>query len=323
MEDKYALKLVGAGGEVRGEGGSFVYWKLRDLRRVVPLPAEPAEPPAKQARMEARAEPTAEAQDQASAPEPIDTRLRGRVKWFSKEKGFGKITPNVPSGQPPAEEIFVHRSQMDGGQEGLHAQAIREGVSVSYEVTTHVDGKPCACSVQVEGVARRLRRADSKDQQDLVRRLLLNGLQVGSFQEKGQGKATMEDRMIVRTGISVDSLGASCRKSVCALYGVFDGHSGASCSDFVATNLDRSLFDCLRHQNRKEMSSEMSIRSALLGGFRMTEHNYFQYLNKLEGGAAHAWATAGTTACSVVLFGPDEDGRLRLATANAGDSRAA
>merc|ERR1719382_757344 len=127
--------------------------------------------------------------------------------------------------------------------------------------------------------------------------------------------------MIVRTGISVDSLGLSCKKAVCALFGVFDGHSGASCSDFVATNLDRSFFDCLRHQSRRDVKSDLAMRSALLAAFRMTEHNYFQYLNKLEGGAAHAWATAGSTACSAVMFGPDEEGRLRLAVANAGDSR--
>merc|ERR1719382_2174356 len=127
--------------------------------------------------------------------------------------------------------------------------------------------------------------------------------------------------MIVRTGISVDSLGLSCKKAVCALFGVFDGHSGASCSDFVATNLDRSFFDCLRHQSRRDVKSDLAMRSALLAAFRMTEHNYFQYLNKLEGGAAHAWATAGSTACSAVFYGPDEGSRLRLAVANAGDSR--
>jgi len=64
------------------------------------------------------------------------------------------------------------------------------------------------------------------------------------------------------------------------------------------------------------------MKSALLAAFRTTEHNFFQYVNKLEGGAASTWATAGSTSCVVFLYGPDEEGRLRLVTANAGDSRA-
>jgi len=231
----------------------------------------------------------------------------------------------VPNGQPAPEDVFLHRNQMEGGGEGMHAASIAEGVVVTYEVTTHYDGKPCACLVRIEDVARAMAAENTKEaigeKAKLIRKLLSNGMQAGSFQVKGVGKANMEDRFISRPGVSVDSLGTSCKKAVCALFGVFDGHSGASCSDFVATNLERSLFDCLRHQSRRDVNSDMAMRSALLAAFRMTEHNYFQYLNKLEGGAAHAWATAGSTACTAVMFGPDEEGRLRLATANAGDSR--
>jgi len=105
------------------------------------------------------------------------------------------------------------------------------------------------------------------------------------------------------------------------VFGVFDGHSGASCSDFVSTNLDRSLFESLRHQSKREVSSDLAMRSALTAAFRTTEHNFFQYANRLEAGPAAAWANAGSTACTATFFGPDEDGRLRLAVANAGDSR--
>jgi len=328
MEDKYAVKVLGAATEIRGPNSSFVYFTISDLTRAVPLaePDDVSEPPLKQAKVEVAAEFTqvASQPETSGADRQRPGRLEGRVKWFSKEKGFGKIMPFVASGAA-AEDIFVHRSQMEGGPDGPHAQAVAEGAFVSYEVTTHIDGKPCATSVEVHGVAEALAALDPKatlgNKEDLIRRLLLSGLHVGTFQEKGVFKASMEDRMIVRSGVSVESLGATCHKSVCALFGVFDGHSGASCSDFVATNLDRSLFDCLRHQSKRDVRSDLAMRSALLAAFRTTEHNFFQYLNKLEGGAAHAWATAGSTACSAVLFGPDEEGRLRLAVANAGDSR--
>merc|ERR1740138_334681 len=87
-------------------------------------------------------------------------RHEGRVKWYSKEKGFGKIVPTISGGQAPAEEVFVHKNTIDGGPDGPHAQAIAEGSLVSYEVT-QVDGKPCAANLQVEGVARAIAAIDS------------------------------------------------------------------------------------------------------------------------------------------------------------------
>ncbi|CAE7545900.1 Ppm1l [Symbiodinium microadriaticum] len=140
--------------------------------------------------------------------------------------------------------------------------------------------------------------------------------------EKGVGKPHMEDRLIIRNGIPVESVGAGCKKIVASLFGVFDGHSGASCSDFVATNLDRVVFECIRHQNKREVNSDLAMRSALQAAFRTTEHNFFQYANRLDAGPAAAWTNAGSTACTCTFYGPDEDGRLRLAVANAGDSRA-
>ena len=50
---------------------------------------------------------------------------RGKVKWFSSEKGYGFITP-----QDGSEEVFVHRSNVSGleWEEGL-----REGEMVEYD----------------------------------------------------------------------------------------------------------------------------------------------------------------------------------------------
>mmetsp|Transcript_96068 Transcript_96068/g.200694 ORF Transcript_96068/g.200694 Transcript_96068/m.200694 type:complete len:611 (+) Transcript_96068:190-2022(+) len=331
LEDKFAIKAVGAPSELRGPDNSFFYFRAEELLRAVPLPreapadAEVQEPALKKSRTTRDAE--AEALEAKLALKP--GRFEGKVKWWSKEKGFGKILPIREGGKPPdapvpSEEVFLHRNQCEGGGEGPHAGAVEEGTIVTYEVTTHYDGKPCACNVQVPDVVRAMATAPKHNfgqKAELIRRLLASGMQTGVYQVIGVGKANMEDRFVIRSGIPVDSLGMSCKKAVVALFGVFDGHSGASCSDFVSTNLERSLFDCIRHQSRRDVTSDMAMRSALLAAFRMTEHNYFQYLNKLEGGAAHAWATAGSTACTAAFFGPDEEGRLRLAVANAGDSR--
>lgn len=51
---------------------------------------------------------------------------RGRVKWFSSEKGYGFIEP-----QDGSKDVFVHRSSVAGlsWDEGL-----RDGEEVEYDV---------------------------------------------------------------------------------------------------------------------------------------------------------------------------------------------
>ena len=51
---------------------------------------------------------------------------RGTVKWFSKEKGYGFITPD--DGE---EDLFVHYT----GIEGTGCRSLTEGDRVSYEPT--------------------------------------------------------------------------------------------------------------------------------------------------------------------------------------------
>lgn len=53
-------------------------------------------------------------------------KKEGIVKWFSKEKGFGFITPNEGGN-----DVFVHHS----GISGQGYKNLEEGQHVSYEVT--------------------------------------------------------------------------------------------------------------------------------------------------------------------------------------------
>eukprot|EP00438_Fugacium_kawagutii_P016059 Skav221539 [mRNA] locus=scaffold1813:135775:139250:+ [translate_table: standard] len=60
------------------------------------------------------------------------------------------------------------------------------------------------------------------------------------------------------------------------------------------TQSQHEVFECIRHQMKREVSSDMAMRSALQAAFRTTEHNFFQYANRLEAGPAAAWANAGS-----------------------------
>ena len=66
---------------------------------------------------------------------------RGRVKWFSDEKGYGFIEPEDGS-----EDLFVHYSEIVG--EGF--RTLEEGSRVEFEVVDGRRGKQ-ASRVEVVG----------------------------------------------------------------------------------------------------------------------------------------------------------------------------
>ena len=68
---------------------------------------------------------------------------RGRVKWFSIEKGFGFIEPSDGS-----QDVFVHRSNIAGlgWDEGL-----RDGEEVEYDVERTPKGLSAQNVERMEG----------------------------------------------------------------------------------------------------------------------------------------------------------------------------
>ena len=64
--------------------------------------------------------------------------MRGKVKWFNDQKGYGFITPD--SG---GKDLFVHHSEIQA--EGF--RTLQEGQEVEYE-TTDSDKGPKATKVR-------------------------------------------------------------------------------------------------------------------------------------------------------------------------------
>lgn len=65
--------------------------------------------------------------------------IKGTVKWFSSEKGFGFIVPEDGS-----KDLFVHHSEIQAG--GQFA-TLADGQSVEFEVG---EGKKGPCAVNVK-----------------------------------------------------------------------------------------------------------------------------------------------------------------------------
>ena len=65
--------------------------------------------------------------------------LKGTVKWFSSEKGFGFIVPEDGS-----KDLFVHHSEI---QSNGQFASLSDGQSVEFEVG---EGKKGPCAVNVK-----------------------------------------------------------------------------------------------------------------------------------------------------------------------------
>jgi len=283
------------------------------------------------------AEGSAPVPDSAEAGESADDEgplLRGRVRWFNAVKGFGFIEPLDPEAAEAlgGKDVFVHRNQILGRADaGEGADADAESVFASLEAEAEVtfrlgqtdNGKVCAVKVrqaEEEAAAKDGAEEGSGEEDDAdgnaseassVEIDLLSELKSGATVDKAAGKDKVEDYVVEKLEVPVSVLGET---ATCVFYGVFDGHGGHNCAEHIANNLAKNFLARLRDR-AKGVDDEVALRTAILAGFKQTDHNFLQQARNTDD-------SSGSTACTMTVFGPDEQMRLRLFMANCGDSRA-
>lgn len=276
-----------------------------------------------------------------SAPGTSDA-LIGEVTSFNPRKGFGFLAPL--SGDADSQEVFFHKKQL---AEDFDLRSLKPGVRVSYALGKTDDGRVCAEQVkkletdpegnEEEPVATSETEKIGEQQDDApadgegaasgeegeegdedgagsessVDIDLFEELKSGVYQVKGDAKDQCEDFAVDKVKIPVSVLGET---ATCVFFGVFDGHGGAYCAEYASTHLAKNVLARLRDRT-KNANDETALKTALMGGFKQTEHNFLQHAKRAGDGS-------GSTACTMTVFGPDEEMRLRLFMAHCGDSRA-
>eukprot|EP00439_Symbiodinium_sp_Y106_P069732 s223_g12.t1 len=191
-------------------------------------------------------------------------------------------------------DLFVHRNQIvaegetEKAEESLWGVLFREPAEQEPEAEDGEGSEASSVEVDVE-----------------------EDLKCGFCQDKAAGKESIEDFLVDKLKLPINVLGET---ATCVFHAVFDGHGGPYCAEHVSTHLAKNILARLRDR-ATNVSDEVAVKTAIAAGFKQTEHNFLQHAKKTDD-------SSGSTACTMTVFGPDEQMRLRLFMANCGDSRA-
>ncbi|SCP03764.1 protein phosphatase PPM4, putative [Plasmodium malariae] len=159
--------------------------------------------------------------------------------------------------------------------------------------------------------------------------VLEDDLVCGTFSKIGNhNRGENEDFYITKDILDLNHVSES--DGLCFFSGVFDGHGGSNCARYVMTHLKTNLIAKFRQsflitckKQFKEKSSRLNdlsveiraLYDSCIKGFDMTDKNYIEISKKYD-------YKDGSTACVVLIYGPDDDGSLKVLCANCGDSGA-
>ncbi|ORM42044.1 putative protein phosphatase 2C 10 [Babesia sp. Xinjiang] len=147
-----------------------------------------------------------------------------------------------------------------------------------------------------------------------------------SRQGRSDHKDTCEDYYVTLECLSIHLVSRS--EALCYYTGVFDGHCGYKCAEYLTKHLKNNILSVYRQAVRSLSSKKpekhlypvesAEVRALMQGctkGFEMTDKNFCSVANIYK-------LLDGSTATISLIYGPDADGCLKLITAHVGDSRA-
>lgn len=153
-------------------------------------------------------------------------------------------------------------------------------------------------------------------------------LRGGTICRKGNSeqKEHCEDFYVTQECLSIHLVSNS--DALCYYSAVFDGHCGYKCAEYLTKHLKNNILSVYRQAVRTMGTKNSQIDSypvesievrALMQGcakaFEMTDNNFCNVAKKYD-------LMDGSTATVALIYGPDEEGDLKLITAHVGDSRA-
>ncbi|KJP87592.1 hypothetical protein AK88_02760 [Plasmodium fragile] len=159
--------------------------------------------------------------------------------------------------------------------------------------------------------------------------VLEDDLVCGTYSKMGDhNRCENEDFYVTKDILDLNNVSES--DGLCFFSGVFDGHGGSTCARYVMNHLKTNviakfrqsfLITCKKQTNEKETKlNDLSVEiralyDSCIKGFDMTDKNYIELAKKNN-------CNDGSTACVVLIYGPDDDGSLKVLCANCGDSGA-
>ena len=200
----------------------------------------------------------------------LDVRRVGTVSFFNPSKGFGFIGSDGDGGAAGTEKgLFVHRRSLVTQSPTANLSV---GQRVSYVLTRGADGRMSATDVRdPDGVSP----VDAAAYEDKA--------EVSVYSDSMTGrKDSQEDRYTNALALP---------RRLGKWVGVYDGHGGQECSEFLAAHLHKSVESVWQGQ-----PSASAMTAAFSDGFRQTESGFMEL-------AARRNLRSGSTACVVLLHG--------------------
>ncbi|CAA9991287.1 protein phosphatase 2C, putative [Plasmodium knowlesi strain H] len=159
--------------------------------------------------------------------------------------------------------------------------------------------------------------------------VLEDDLVCGTYSRMGDhNRCENEDFYVTKEILDLNNVSES--EGLCFFSGVFDGHGGSNCARYVMNHLKTNLIAKFRQsflitckkqcKDKESKLNDLSVEiralyDSCIKGFDMTDKNYIELSKKYD-------YKDGSTACVVLIYGPDDDGSLKVLCANCGDSGA-